>query len=149
MKTKVEITELTHDDLVNLISTACYGSSFLGVCYDSTEYEQLEDKNENDCIEDKCARLLLHGKSIELYDMYAEDEGDYYGELPHYYDETGFMFYTVKLTDIMRGLEKAATDCVWSAECFNSFVQEESMNMDLPRAETLCQYIIFGEQVYG
>ena len=149
MKAEIKITDITHDDLVNLLSTASEGTFWLGLNYDSIEYNELsKEKKHGICIEDKMADLLLAGKSVELYDMYSEDEEDFYGTLPHRYDEDGDMRYEVTLEDIKRGLEKAYKDD-YLRECLNNLINDDSYNLDQPQAESLVQCILFGELIYG
>jgi hypothetical protein len=149
MKAEIKITDITHDDLVNLLSAASCGSSWLGLNYDSIEYFELsqEQKYGDNCVEDKMASLLLAGKSVELYDMYSESEEDFYGTLPHHYDDEGDMFYTVTLKDIKKGLESAYTDS-YGRKCINDLI-DDGYDLDLPEAEYLIQIILFGEELYG
>ena len=88
MKIKTTIESITHDDLVELFSTALYGSDIFGVDYDAEVYNHCPDKKGNDCLEDKIARILLNGGSITISDLYADDENDFYGELRHEYDSS-------------------------------------------------------------
>ncbi len=149
MKVQINVTEITHEDLVNLICTASYGSCWLGLDYDRDEYNKLADKKDDDCIEDKLARLLLAGKSVILVDFDSEEEDDYYGDLQHKWnDECNYMEYTITLEDVKKGLGKAAIDCEYSTRCFNDF-SCDSNKFDLYEAECLAQYIMFGKQVYG
>ena len=54
LKNNTEIIDITHDDLVNLFSTALYGSSYLSAEYDEDFYNSIpNDKKEGDCYEDK------------------------------------------------------------------------------------------------
>ena len=78
MKLETKVTEITHDDLVLLLSTASEGSSWLAFSYKRDDYEPL--KSEDDFFDDKLAQILLAGKSIEACDYYAE--GKHYGNLP-------------------------------------------------------------------
>ena len=68
MKTKITVTELDHEDLVNLLSTALYGSSWFEADYDNNIYKSLEIK-EGDCFEDKLADMLLAGHKITIIDL--------------------------------------------------------------------------------
>lgn len=150
MKTKTIITEITHEDIVNLLSTGLYGSQFLGVDYSVGDYRKIPNPDEYDCIEDKCAKLLLNGKSIVIYDMYAEDEEDFHGELYHSWDsDNETMDYTVKLSDIKKGIEKAIDNGGWDAECAFDLINDDSCNLDLNEAENLLQIITFGKAIYG
>lgn len=150
MKIKVTITEISHDDLVELISIAFTYSSFFVTKYDSIEYKQLPNADENnDCPKYKMAKLLLAGKSIKFCDKYAEDSSDFHGKLPHKYDSYyGTMDYTVTLKDIKKGLQKALNKGGYSAECAVNLINADGGNLDQPQAEELVQYIMFGESIY-
>ena len=156
MKTKTTITELTHDDLVELFSTALSGSSYLGA-----DYEESIEHDEKDCFEDILANILLHGGCIKVNDYYSE--GDVYGELPHELDEENeCTTYFVTYDDIKRGLERAADGTFnagndkWTKQTkrsarvsFDSFMDEDSCEFDLVRADILMQIILFDEIIYG
>ena len=154
MKTKTEIIELTHDDLVNLLCTATYDSNWLS-CYapDRDFVENLPDT----CREDIWAKCLLSGRKIEFTDYNAE-EGEYYGTLEHYTDEDGKTTYIVSLQDIKDGLQKCAdgtskdadkyADKGFLARCYNDFVNDGD-NWDYVEADALMQIILFGELIYG
>ena len=156
MKTKTTITELTHDDLVNLFSTALYGSSYL-----SADYEESVEHDEKDCFEDILANILLHGGCIKVNDYYSE--GDVYGELPHELDEDNeCTTYYVTYDDIKKGLERAADGTFnagndkWTEQTkrsarvsFDSFMDEDRCDFDLVRADILMQIILFDEIIYG
>ena len=151
MKIKVTITEISYYDLTYLISTAFIHSTFLVANYDSIEYKQLPNADENnDYCEDKMAKLLLAGKSVEFCDKYAEDSSDSHGKLPHKYDsDYSTMDYTVTLEDIKKGLRKALNKGGYSAECAMNLINADEGNLDQPQAEELVQYIMFGESIYG
>lgn len=149
MKTTTKVTNVTHEDLVTLFSTALYGGSIFDVTYNKTEYENSKPKD-GDCLEDKLARVLLHGYSITVVDRYSEDKDEHYGTLPYQWNsEHEEMDYTVTLKDIERGIEKAL-DCKneWVTECAHSFINDPC-NFDLANAEELLQWIVFGESIYG
>lgn len=155
MKTKTTITELTHDDLVELFSIALTGSYYLEADYDeSTEYD------EDDCFEDILANILLHGGSIKVTDYHPE--GEVYGSLTHEFDENGNVTYFVTYDDIKRGLERAADGTFnagndeWTERTkrsarvsFDSFMDEDSCEFDLVSADILMQIILFDEIIYG
>jgi len=144
MRTKTIVTELDHSDLVELFSTAFYNSRIFGGNYNN---EDLRIKDENDCFEDNLAYVLLDGKSIQVRDFYAEEESDYYGDLPHEWDDDDeFMSYTVNIKDIENGIAKALDEqknFAWN------FVKYDYGNFDAEDAENLMQYILFGELIYG
>lgn len=157
MKTKTIITELTQEDLVNLLCTATYGSNWLEI-HRTTDNGVKWDGDE--CLEDTWAKCLLAGNPIECTDHYAE--GDHYGELPYKVndDEDGIeeVTYTLSLQDIINGLQKCAdgtskdadkyADKGFLARCYNDFVNDGD-NWDYVEADALMQVILFGELIYG
>lgn len=163
MKTKTTITELSHNDLVNLFSTALYGSSYLSADYTIDDRKSV-DVSDDDCHEDIIAKILLSGKSVEVTDDYAE--GCSYGSLPCKFqdkdDDDSSVIYFVNLESIKRGLERAADgtfnagDDEWTEQTkrsakvsFDSFMDEDSCDFDLVRADILMQIILFDEIIYG
>ena len=148
MKMEITITEITHDELVSLISTATYGSSFVRVYSKNGEdYRQL--KHENDSKEDVYAKILLAGKPIIFADDYAEDECDFYGNLPHTWDNFfGIMEYELTLKDIELGIAEALKNGDWGAKCAMDLINGDG-NFDLSEAEYLMQIIVFNEAIYG
>jgi hypothetical protein len=162
-ETKTTITEITHDDLVNLFSTALYGSSYLSADY-TIEDKKSADVSDDDCYEDIIAKILLSGKSVEVTDDYAE--GYSYGSLLYRFqdkdDDDSSVIYRVTLDDIKRGLERAADgtfnagDDEWTEQTkrsarvsFDSFMDEDACDFDLVRADILMQIILFDEIIYG
>lgn len=151
MKTTTKIIEITKDDLVNLFSTGLYGSNIIGATYSHNVYEEYCEQDIQDCLEDKMAKVLLKGGKVFLFDEYAEDENDYYGTLPKKWNEDDCeMMYTVTLKDIRKGLEKALNEGgSYIQECVRNLMDDEGCNLDLPQAESILQYIMFGEVIYG
>ena len=166
MKTKTIIEEITHEDLVDLLSGALYGSSYLSaqVLYgDSVMF------CEEDSYEDVIANVLLHGGTIYITDHYAED-GEVYGNLSCEVkeDDEGNLstIYFVTLNDIKSGLERAASGTFnagadgnfisdWRERCiefakrsFEAFSWNER-EWDAITADCLMQIILFNEIVYG
>ena len=156
MKTKTTITELSHDDLVNLFSTALYGSSYLSADY-TIEDRKSVNVSDGDCYEDIIAKILLSGKSVEVTDDYAE--GCSYGSLPYRFqdkdNDDSSVIYRVTIKDIIRGLEMAADgtfnadDDEWAEQTkrsarvsFDSFMDEDGCDFDLVRADILMQIIL-------
>lgn len=157
MKTQTTIAELTQEDLVNLFSTAFYGSAYL-----SADYEESIEYDEDDCYEDIMAKILLNGGKIMVTDSYAD--GCHYGNLPWKYNEDYDVTYEVRLEDIKRGLESASNGtfnlredvgsdfakrnlnfAMWS---FNAFAVNER-EWDATTADCLMQIILFDEIIYG
>lgn len=142
MTFNVQVTGVTHEELVNLFSTALYGNGYMRVDYDKHELDQIpEDKREGDCYEDFLADLLLNGKSIQITDYLAE--GEAYGPLPSHpaeYNEE-FIIYDVTLDDIIQGLSSEVN--------FQMMNEVQSGNGDMFTAWGLIQRIVFGEEIYG
>ena len=142
MKAKLNIIELSQDDLVELLSSSLYDSYWASANYDSIEYKQLPNAEENDCLEDKCAKLLLAGKTIEIADR--ESFNDYYGSLPHKWDEEEkTMNYTISLKDIKRGINKCFKT---NPKAVINLIEQEE---DFYDADSILQTIVFGKAIYG
>ena len=163
MKTETTITELSHDDLVNLFSTALYGSSYLFADFTIEDRESV-NISDDDCYEDIIAKILLSGKSVEVTDDYAD--GCSYGSLPYRFqdkdDDDSSVIYRVTLDNIIQGLERAANgtfnagDDKWTEQTkrsarisFDSFMDKDKCDFDLVRADMLMQIILFDEIIYG
>ena len=152
MKTKTVVSDINHEDLVELLSTASYGRSWLKLNYDSMEYLALNNNApDKQCLEDKCALLLLNGKTIDICDYYAEDSGDSYdSKLPHNYDEDcGSMDYTVSLKDIENGLSKMLDAGGLPAKYVMNLINADDGDFDQPQAESIIQHILWGCEIYG
>ena len=142
MTFNVQVTGVTHEELVNLFSTAFYDNENMRAHYDRHELDQIpEDKREGNCFEDSLADMILNGKSIQVTDYLAE--GEVYGHLPSHpakYDGE-FIVYDVTLEDILQGL---------SSEVNFQMMQEiQSGEGDMFTAWGLMQRIIFTEEIYG
>jgi hypothetical protein len=157
MKTQVTISEITQDDLVNLFSTAFYGSNYLAADYkDAIEYD------EDDCHEEILAKILLNGGEILVTDYDAD--GCHYGNLRWEYNEDYDVTYHVRYEDIVRGLEKAGSgtfnarpdvsedfadrNIKFAKSSFNAFAYDDT-EWDLTTADCLMQIILFDEIIYG
>ena len=149
MKTKTTITDLTHEDLVDLFSTATYGSSWLEIWAPDREGLDITDL---DCREDVWAKALLAGKKIECIDHYAE--GEVYGDLG-VVDEDENGIYRIDLSRVIEGLAMAFDGTYpdeagvkdWARECARHFLAGEG-EMDEPEAACLMQIIMFGDVIY-
>ena len=139
---KIQVTDISHEELSDLISCATYGNSYMGVNIKKKDWQALvsvkpELKNVQ-FIEDKCAHLLLNNGCIYITDMDADEE--VYGNLPHTIDsDTGEVTYQVKIEDILKGLSN--DEVRWAVADWE--------NMDLTAGYAIMQAIAFGEVVYG
>ena len=73
MKTEIKVIELEHEDLVDLLSTALYGSTWFDASYNKEVYESLTNTT-GECFEDKLADMLLNGHKIAITDEEADGE---------------------------------------------------------------------------
>ena len=151
IKTRTEIVSIDQETLVDFFSAAFYGSCWLSADYNRSEYMNSEPNEDNDCWEDKLAKVLLHGYSIKVCDCYAEDKDDFYGTLPHEWDDDDeCMVYTVTLDDIKRGVANACDNgCAFDKQCVKDLINIEEGDLDNPEAEQLMQWVIFGKPIYG
>ena len=148
MKISTKITDITHDDLVDLFSTATYGSSWFGIRRPKGSYRGTELEDENDCREDTWAKVLLNGGKVYFCDFYAEDEEDFYGTKNHAW-RGDCMRYEINLDDIKYGLEKAFDSGGHIARRATRLMDRDNLDFDIEDAESLIQIIMFGEEVYG
>lgn len=147
MKIKVHVEDINIDDLVNLFSTAVYGSQYFDVRKRKSDYYGTPLEDEYDYRETTWAKVLLSGKPVYVLDYYSEEEA--YGELPHVWDERlAAMKYTVTIEDIKNGLQKAIESRGWDFKCAMDLINEDG-EFDLTEAENLLQIITFGEAIYG
>ena len=153
MKTKTAITEINQEDLVNLLSTATYGSSWLAVHVDPKIREKL-DIDVTDCREDVWAKALLAGFPIIMTDCQAE--GDAYGDNFLRFDEDDAE-YAIILEDIQRGLQAALDGTFKGAEDEDTarfaaksvlHLIREDCEFDADEADALAQIIMFNEVIY-
>ena len=155
MKTKMTITEISHEDLVNLLSTATYGSSWL-VGRIAKGVRNNPDIQLEETREDVWAAALLKGFPIYMVDYNAE--GCVYGDKGSVdkNDEAEPGIYRITLEDIKAGLQSAMDgdfapndeeEVAAAARCV-LHLRDEAYDFDNTEAETLMQIIMFGTIVY-
>lgn len=148
MKTTTKISEISQDDLVNLLSTATDGSEYIDIDWVYQE-EYIKSKEEGDSRENIYAKMLLNGYKIEVRDYFAEDDEDFYGCLHHEWNEEDeCMVYHVGIEDIANGIAKCIDNGGWTAECAYDLINKPE-NLDLYEAEAIMQVIVYGEVIYG
>lgn len=145
MEKIVKVTSINHEELVDIFSTATYGSDWLGFTT-STEYgailptnldeikAEFESKGNTYCREDKWADILLNGGTLVAIDYYDEDENSEEGKE-----------YPITLETFLNGLNKAYS------ECPNNIHEVEKFDgsADYFDANNVMQVILFGELIYG
>lgn len=146
MKTKIQVIELTHEEIVNIFSTANYNNISLELSYaDSMDDLAREVKKKwNDthgdtmCYEDKLAAILENGGTIAAIDAEEYKYRDYDGEEPtkenHVYPIT------------MQTLLDACSTKEGYSYTKRLLVDEEG---DLYDAWNIIQIAMFGEVIYG
>jgi hypothetical protein len=138
MKTKITVTEIEHDELADLLSTALEGSNWFGASYDKTLYESIQDTHGH-CFEDKLADMLLSGHQITITDY--EAEGESYSRKCTKITADGDVVYKVGLDDF---LKVASTKTGF--KLLNEVLDGTG---DYWTADAFLQRVVFGEEIYG
>lgn len=139
MKTEIKVTSLEHEELVDLLSTALYGSSWFYASYNKNIYDTLKDTH-GDCLEDKLADMLLYGHKITIVD--TEAEGDSHSDkFVRFEGKYQNAVYEVELKDF---LKVASTK-----KGFKLLEEVLSGEGDYYTADAFLQRVVFGEEVYG
>lgn len=137
MKTKITVTALSHNELVDILSTGLYGSSWFEADYDRKTYESLKNKI-GDCFEDALADMLLAGHKITFIDYYAE--GESYSKKCIGFDKDAAI-YAVDLKDF---LKVASTK-----EGYELITEILDGDGDFYTGDSFLQRVVFGEEIYG
>jgi hypothetical protein len=129
MKFTFKITELTHTELSDFLSTALYGSFWAGVDYDESDKEGVEIQSEYDepCFDDILASILLGGKTITITDEEEETE------------------YKLDLKTLLKGFNKVAKSEDYRHHVWNIINEDYDFN----DADIVLQFAIFGEEMYA
>ena len=138
MKTKITVTEINHEELVDLLSTALYDSSWFGADYDSDTYKKLENTT-GECFEDKLADMLLAGHHITIIDY--EADGESYSSKCTKITADGDAVYKVGLEDF---LKVASTK-----RGYQLLSEVLDGTGDYYTADAFLQRVVFGEEIYG
>lgn len=138
MKTKITVTEINHEELVDLLSTALEGSSWFAASYDKTLYESIQETH-GYCFEDKLADMLLAGHKITITDY--EADGESYSSKCTRITADGDAVYKVGLEDF---LKVASTKTGF--ELLNEVLDGTG---DYWTADAFLQRVVFGEEIYG
>ena len=138
MKTKITVTEINHEELVDLLSTALEGSSWFAASYDKTLYESIQETH-GYCFEDKLADMMLAGHKITITDY--EADGESYSSKCTRITADGDAVYKVGLEDF---LKVASTKKGF--ELLNDVLDGTG---DYWTADAFLQRVVFGEEIYG
>lgn len=137
MKAKILVTELSHEELTDLLSTSLYGSSWFSAKYDKEVYKSLKNKNE-DCFEDKLADMLLAGHKITIVDTMAEGES-YSNKFVRLDGDCAE--YEIGLNDILKTASSKT-----GYELLKDVLSGEG---DYFTADAFLQRVVFGKEIYG
>lgn len=139
MKTEIVVTEINHEELVNLLSMALDASSWFEADYNREVYNSLTDTI-GDCFEDKLADMLIAGHNITITDYYAEGMS-YSNKFVKFEGKQDNAVYEVCLKDF---LEVAST-----MQGFELIKQVLDGDGDYWTADAFLQRVVFGEEIYG
>lgn len=157
METSTTISNIKHEELVNLLSTALYGSTYMSAYYDREKYKRLF--KEGDCYEDKMARILLEGGEITVTDGFAEDAYEVWSKKGRWNKDLEEAQYTITLKDIEEGLRMALAgefelnegqeeaEKKWARKVVCEIMDEDG-DYDYNDADMVMQIILFGEIIY-
>ena len=138
---RIDLENITHENLVDLLCIATYGSDWLVIKTLKSERfmdEEVEQSvRDGWCIEDKWAHRLLKGGHIVCLD-YADDSNDDYD------GDAKPARYELTLDDIKKGLIKAR-----DGEALRDWADFCDENDDYFTCNNLVQVCMFGEVVYG
>ena len=138
MKTKITVTAMEHDELVDLLSTALEGSSWFAASYDKTLYESIQETH-GYCLEDKLADMLLAGHKITITDY--EADGESYSSKCTRITADGDAVYKVGLEDFLK-VASTKTGFKLLSEVLDG-------TGDYWTADAFLQRVVFGEEIYG
>ena len=129
MKFTFKITELTHTELTDFLSTALYASFWAVAHYDERDKKSIEIQSEFDepSFEDVLASILLGGKTITISDL--EEGKD----------------YELDLKMIINAFNKVAKSEDYRHHVWNIINEEYDYN----DADIVLQFAIFGEEMYA
>lgn len=137
MKVKILVTELSHEELSDLLSTSLYGSSWFEARYDKEVYKSLNNKN-GDCFEDKLADMLLNGHKITIVDTMAEGES-YSNKFVRLDGDCAE--YEIGINDILKSASSKR-----GYELLRDVLSGEG---DYYTADAFLQHVVFGKEIYG
>lgn len=139
METEIKVTSISHDELVDLLSTALYDSQWFRASYDRDIYNSLAVVN-GECFEDKLADMLLAGHKITITDIEADGEkhSEKFVRFEGRYDDA---VYEIGIGDI---LKVASTKKGYELIC-----DVLSGEGDYYTADSFLQRVVFGEEIYG
>ena len=121
--------DFSHEELVNILSGATYGSDWLEIY--ATDEERGKIKIDGgDCREDVWAKILLAGGTVQAVDHNDDEEKE----------------YPLTLKDFKEAFTILGRE---SASALMNIIEDEGMNADYYDYNNLLQCAMFKEIVYG
>jgi hypothetical protein len=139
MKTEIKVTDLEHEDLVNLLSTALYGNNTFAASYDRNIYESLENTI-GDCFEDKMADMLLAGHKIAIIDLWADGEIHSKKKFVKFEGDYQNAVYEVGIKDFLK-----AASSPMGYKLVDDILEGYG---DAITGHAFIQMVVFGEEIY-
>lgn len=164
MKTKITISELSQEDLANLLETATYGSNGLDYEIPNEMAERYLILADEECYNERAAKVLAEGGYIDIINLYSlEDElrkNDKVTDASKYVLWTHIEPYTYQTwtgkyargyVSVYRINKDSILKALNEVEDAAELVADMYLREDYDRntADGLLQCVIFGEQVYG
>ena len=148
MELEIKVKSMKQEDLVDFLSTALYGNGNYRTEYNTGCYNSVCKVDEDDCFEEKCAKVLLAGGDISIADMLSEDSACKYGDNPNAFwsEQAKAVVYPIKYDDIIKGLNKAAANG-YAMEVLA--LADGEGDFDALDADSLLQFVLYGELIYG
>lgn len=118
----------SHDNIVDVLSTATYGSDWLGIHVaddDKSKALKAQAETKYDCCEDIWAFVLEHGGRLDCYDNYDDKK------------------MTINMDDYTKGFN------VFKESCKGDYKDLMNDDGDYITANNLMQCVMFGEVIYG
>lgn len=151
MKVQIKVIELSHANLVDILSTALYGCGWLKVDYDTEFLKSIPDeKKSGDCFEDHLADVLLNGGKIEITDEEADGQLYKVRGVPCYLEEVTWWdseesyqvgVYELSLKAILRACS--------TPRGYSLLLDTLNGQGDYYTANNLLQIALFGKEIYG
>ena len=144
MELEIKVKSMKQEDLVDFLSTALYGNGNYRTEYNTGCYNSVCKVDEDDCFD----KVLLAGGDISIADMLSEDSACKYGDNPNAFwsEQAKAVIYPIKYDDIIKGLNKAAANG-YAMEVLA--LADGEGDFDALDADSLLQFVLYGELIYG
>ena len=154
MKAKVTVTELTHDELVDILSTALYDCDYLTADYDTKAWKEIpQDKKHGNCFEDHLADVLLNDGIIFITDNEANGELYKTPGVPCHLEKPAWWEQGQDDDSCVVGVYEVNLKAILKAcstpRGYKLLTETLNGEGDYFTANNLLQIAMFGEEIYG